>query len=370
MSSETGKSVSLRDVAAASGASIASVSRVLNNSGYVSADVRRRVERAVEATGYVPNFNARHLKTGRSKAVGFMVSNMANPFLSAFFAAVEIRMQAAGFSLLVASTYDQPAREKELLTLFENRRLEGIIASPSVEGLPRGADPFARCKLPLVIVDREVDCDGDVVYQDHRKGVAQAVDYLVSLGHRRIALFGPSVAIRPGREKLLGYQDSLARNGVPFDEALLCMLSSAVQSSEAQMARMLDLASPPTALIALGTRLLSGALRSVRAAGRRIPQDLSVVGIGTDDAFALMHPALTTLRFNIDEAAQAAAHLMLDRLGGKAATAPRKVTIGLDLVLGASCMPPPVVAAGAAAIDAAGAATPSRSRPTRRSSGR
>jgi LacI family transcriptional regulator len=200
MSSETGRSVSLRDVAAASGASIASVSRVLNNSGYVSADVRRRVERAVEATGYVPNFNARHLKTGRSKAVGFMVSNMANPFLSAFFAAVEIRMQAAGFSLLVASTYDQPAREKELLTLFENRRLEGIIASPSVEGLPRGVDPFARCKLPLVIVDREVDCDGDVVYQDHRKGVAQAVDYLVSLGHRRIALFGPSVAIRPGRE--------------------------------------------------------------------------------------------------------------------------------------------------------------------------
>jgi len=361
-SAEMGRSVSLRDVAAASGASIASVSRVLNNSGYVSADVRRRVERAVEATGYVPNFNARHLKTGRSKAVGFMVSNMANPFLSAFFAAVEIRMQAAGFSLLVASTYDQPAREKELLTLFENRRLEGIIASPSLEGLPRDADPYARCKLPLVIVDREVDCDGDVVYQDHRQGVAKAVDYLASLGHRRIAMFGPSVAIRPGREKLLGYQDGLARNGLPFDDALVCMLSSAVQSSEAQMARMLELPAPPTALIALGTRLLSGALRSVRAAGRRIPQDLSVVGIGTDDAFALMHPALTTLRFNIDEAAQAAAHLMLDRLDGKAAaaSAPRKVTIGLDLVLGASCMAPQA--------SAVTVATPSRSRPTRRSS--
>jgi LacI family transcriptional regulator len=76
------------------------------------------------------------------------------------------------------------------------------------------------------------------------------------------------------------------------------------------------------------------------------------------------------LRFNIDEAAQAAAHLMLDRLGGKAAAAPRKVTIGLDLVLGASCMPPPVVAAGAAAIDAAGAATPSRIHRMRRWSGR
>jgi LacI family transcriptional regulator len=109
-------------------------------------------------------------------------------------------------------------------------------------------------------------------------------------------------------------------------------------------------------------------LRSVRAAGLRIPQDLSVVGIGTDDAFALMHPALTTLRFNIDEAAQAAAHLMLDRLGGKAAGAPRKVTIGLDLVLGASCMAPKAAALAKPVEEAP--ATPSRSRPRLRSSAR
>ena len=331
------KPSALRDVAAASGVSIASVSRVLNGSGYASADVRQKVERAVLSTGYVPNFNARHLRTGRSKAVGFMVSNMANPLLSAFFAAVEVRMQTAGFALLVASTYDQPDRERELLTLFENRRLEGVIASPSVEGLPRETDPFARCKLPLVIVDREIDCDADVVYQDHRQGVARAVDYLASLGHRRIALFGPSLTIRPGREKLLGYQDALQRAGLAYDRTLVCMLSSAVESSEAQMARMLDLAAPPTALIALGTRILSGALRSVRGRGLRIPEDLSVVGIGTDDAFALMHPRLTTLRLHIDQAAETAAHLMLDRLAGRTPKGPRKVTVGMDLVLGESC---------------------------------
>ncbi|MES2530558.1 MAG: substrate-binding domain-containing protein [Pseudomonadota bacterium] len=335
------ESVSVRDVAAAAQVSIASVSRVLNNSGYVSADVRQRVERAVVATGYQPNFNAKHLRSGRSKAVGFMVSNMANPFLSAFFAAVEVRMQAAGFSLLVASTYDQPNREAELLTLFENRRLEGVIAFPSLEDLPRERNPFARCKLPLVVIDRQIDFDGDVVYQDHRKGVGQAVDYLVSLGHRRIALFGPSVAIRPGREKLLGYRDGLARGGIADDDALVCMRTSAVDSAEAPMAQMLGLPSPPTAVIALGTRLLSGALRSVRATGRRIPEDLSVIGIGTEDAFALMHPTLTTLRFDIDRAAEAAAHLTLDRLQGKAAAGARVVNVGMDLVLGASCVVAP-----------------------------
>jgi LacI family transcriptional regulator, galactose operon repressor len=175
------------------------------------------------------------------------------------------------------------------------------------------------------------------VYQDHRHGVRQAAQYLASLGHRRIALFGPSVAIRPGREKLLGYRDGLRESGLPFDDALVCMLQSAVESPEAQMRQMLALASPPTALIALGTNILAGALKSARSAGRIVPDDLSVIGIGTESVFALMHPTLTTLRFNIERAADMAAHLMLNRIAGVAQPGPRKVTVPLDLVLGASC---------------------------------
>ena len=333
------KPPSVRDVAAAAGVSIASVSRVLNRSGYVSEQARSRVEQAVRDTGYAPNFSAKHLRTGRSKAVGLMVSNMANPFLATFFAATERCLQDAGFSLLVSSTYDDPNREQELLTLFESRRLEGVIAFPAQEGVPRARNPFALCKLPLVVVDREVDCHGDAVFQDHRTGVRLAVDYLCALGHRRIALFGPSLGIRPGREKLLGYKDALAQRGVELDERLVCMLKSAVDSPEEQMDRMLRLQAPPTALVALGTRILSGALRAARRTGRRVPADLSVIGIGTENAFALADPALTTLRFNIDQAAQAAAQLMLERLGGTSGPR-RSVTVPLDLVLGESCGAP------------------------------
>lgn len=333
------RTISVRDVAAAAGVSIATVSRALNRSGYVSGEVRERIERAVLSTGYAPNFSAKHLRTGRSKAVGLMVSNMANPFLASFFAATERHFQAAGFSLLVSSTYDDPSREEELLTLFESRRLEGVIAFPALERMPRTRNPFARTKLPLVVVDREIDFDGDAVFQDHRAGVRQAVEYLCALGHRRIALFGPSADIRPGREKLMGYQDALTGRGIVHDDRLVCMLKSAVDSPEAQMHKMLGLEDPPTALVALGTRILSGALRAARRSGRRVPGDLSVIGIGTENAFALADPPLTTLRFNIDQAAQAAAGLMLERLAGR--TEPRRVvTVALDLVLGESCVAP------------------------------
>ncbi|HEF4759588.1 TPA: LacI family DNA-binding transcriptional regulator [Pseudomonas putida] len=335
-----GRRASVRDVALAAGASIASVSRVLNGSGYASESLRERVARAVEATGYTPNFSAKHLRTGRSKAVGLMMSNLDNPFISTFVASVERHMQAAGYSLLIASAYDMPSREEELMTLFESRQLEGVIASPGVENLPRKQNPFARCKLPLIILDREIECDGDVVCLDHRNGVRQAVEYLTSLGHQRIALLGPNAHIRPGREKVLGYQDGLEASGLDFDPALVCMMKSAIDSPREQVEAMLKLPRRPTAVIGLGTRLLSTTLHTARRSGLEIPRDLSVVGIGTDDVFAFMYPPITLLRFNLDQAAQATASLMLERLSGNAAPARRRVTIPLDLIVGATCAIP------------------------------
>lgn len=329
--------VSVRDVAEAAGVSIGSVSRVLNGTGYASAKLRARVLAAVETLGYAPSFAARHLRTGRSRTVGYLVSNIRNPLLAAHFSEVERHMQDAGYSLVVGNTLDQPHRDRELVSLFETRRLEGIIAAPSVESESPAEFLFSSCELPVVILDRETPVPMDAVMLDHRAGVRQSVDYLVSLGHRRIALFGPGEHIRPGREKLLGYQDGLAAASIAYDPGLVFMSRSAVDSSRVQMSAMLALDQPPTAIIALGTRLLSGAVYAARRAGLDIPRDLSVIGIGTPETLELMYPPLTTLRFNIEAAAEAAARLMLDRLEGITESLPRSVSVPLDLVLGESC---------------------------------
>ncbi|BDB28350.1 LacI family transcriptional regulator [Cupriavidus sp. TA19] len=329
--------VSVRDVAEAAGVSIGSVSRVLNETGYASAALRARVLAAVDKLGYAPSFAAKHLRTGRSHTVGYLVSNIRNPLLAAHFSEVERHLQAAGYSVIVGNTLDQPHRDRELVTLFETRRLEGIIAAPSVESESPADFVFRACGLPVVILDRETPTPMDAVMLDHRAGVRQSVDYLVSLGHRRIALFGPGEHIRPGREKLLGYQDGLQAAGIPYDPALVFMSRSAVDSSRAQMSAMLALKEPPTAMIGLGTRLLSGAIYAARKAGLDIPRDLSVIGIGTPETLELMYPPLTTLRFNIEAAAQAAAQLMLDRLEGVVDVPARQVNLPLDLVLGESC---------------------------------
>ena len=330
------KRISVRDVATTAGVAIGRVSRVLNSNGYTSADLRMRVLDAVDKLGYEPDFNARHLRTGHSRTIGYLLPNIANPFRAAHLSEVERLIQAAGYSLLVGSS-ERPTRDRELLAFFENRRLEGIIASPSFEYPVTDACPFIACKLPIVIVDREMGHDFDSVLIDHQEGLRQSMDYLFSLGHRRIALFVSSDALRPGREKLKGYKAALNAAGLPFDESLVYMPTSWLESSRQSMARMLNLDSPPTAIIALGTQLLSGALHVARDAGLEIPRDLSVVGIGTLETLELMYPPVTALRYNFQRSAQVVVQLMMERINGVAPTSSRKIMVTSDLIIGASC---------------------------------
>ncbi|WP_395346298.1 LacI family DNA-binding transcriptional regulator [Variovorax sp. UC122_21] len=330
--------ISVRDVAHAAGVAIGSVSRVLNDSGYASPELRRRVLEAVAKLGYEPDFTARHLRTGRSKTIGYLLPNIANPSLAAHLSEVERLTQAAGYSLLVGSS-ERQTRDRELVAFFENRRLEGIIASPTFEYPDPEDCPFAQSKLPVVICDRDMGAAFDSVLIDHLRGMRRAVDYLLSLGHRRIALFVSSASLRPGREKLAGYKASLAAAGIAFDERLVFMPNSWIESSSTRMSEMLALDAPPTAIIALGTRMLSGAVHVAHEAGLEIPRDLSVIGIGEASTLELMYPPLTMLRYNFERSAQLAVKLMMDRVADEAPAHPRKLMVDWDLVLGRSCAP-------------------------------
>jgi len=330
--------VSVRDVAAAAGVSVGSVSRVLNGSGYASADARQRVMKAVEQLGYEPDFTARHLRTGRSKTIGYLLPTIANPVPAAHLSEVERLMQAAGYSLLVGSS-QRPARDRELVAFFENRRLEGIIASPSFEYPDRRDCPFSNTKLPVVVVERDLGDAFDTVMMNHAAGMRHAMEYLLSLGHKRIAMLVSGANLAPGREKLRGYKEALAAAGLAFDPALVFMPESWLESSRECMTRMLQLPSPPTALIALGTQMLSGALHVVRGRGLEVPRDFSMIGIGITETLELMYPPATALRYDYHRSAEVAVQLMLDRIDGAARTEPRRVVLEWDLIIGGSCGP-------------------------------
>ncbi|MFT4268301.1 MAG: substrate-binding domain-containing protein [Xenophilus sp.] len=334
------KRVSVRDVAREAGVSIGSVSRVLNGGPNVSDLLRARVFAVVERLGYRANVHARGLRLGSSRIVGCMVPEIRNQIYASFVGAVESQLNDAGYMLLLGSSRADVERERQLLGFFEGHGVDGLIITPSSEGLAFVEGPFGRSTTPMVVLDREVDETRDTVLIDQRGGVRQAVEHLLSLGHRRIALFTGGAGLRSGRERVAGYRQAFESAGLAADDALVRMVTAWTHSSFDDMRAMLRLPSPPTAVIAPSTRILSGALKAIRAAGLSVPADLSAIAIGPTDAVEFSMPPLTAVRWDIEASGQIASQLLLERLQQPAAPF-RQVMMDTELVLGQSCVPRP-----------------------------
>jgi LacI family transcriptional regulator len=329
--------ISVRDVAAAAGVSIGSVSRVLNGGTYVSADLSSRVLRAVEQLGYHPNANARGLRMGTSKTIGCLIPDISNPLYASYVSGIEARMQEDGYMLLFGSTRSLVSRERELIKLFESRGMDGIIATTVNEGPGESAEAFAKCKIPVVIIDRDMGENYDVVLLDHRGAIRHAVDYLFSLGHERILLLTPGASIRPGRERIAGYKEAYRDANRAFDPSLIRTVNPRLGSSYDDMKQLLSSPNKPTAVIGLSTHVLSDATRAIYEHGLSIPKDISVIGIGTSESVGFSNPPMTILRIDVDVNARTAAELLLERIqvgpdGGR-----RRITKPIDLVLAGSC---------------------------------
>ncbi|KAF1023657.1 MAG: Catabolite control protein A [Paracidovorax wautersii] len=341
-----GKNVSVRDVAREAGVSIGSVSRVLNGGPHVSQDLRERVYSVVERLGYRANVHARGLRTGSSRIVGCMVPEIRNQIYASFVGAVEARLNASGYMMLLGNSHGSAPRERQLLAFFESHGVDGIIATPGSKGEDFLRGPFGAGRTPLVVLDRDVDGACDAVLIDQEGGVRAATQHLIGLGHRRIALFTGGVGLRSGRGRIQGWRDAHRARGLPADDGLIGLVSAWSQSSYDDMRAMLRLPEPPTAVIAPSTRVLSGALKAVRDAGLAWPVDFSAVAIGATDAGEFAWPELTTVAWDAEASGRLACELLLARLEPSAQAPSRPVPaqrLLLDTWLqqGQSCGPAP-----------------------------
>ena len=341
--------VTIRDVAQAAGVSLSSVSRALNGGKHVSARIARDVAAAADRLGYHPDFTARSLRTRTSGMVGCLVSDIANPLNATIVRAAEARLRDAGYLLVVASTGNDPARERTAAVAFRGRRLDGLLVAPGSNANAKTWRDLGAAGTSVVIVDRDPLEDDDVswpaVLVDHRAGAKAATRYLIGLGHRRIALLTADAEMRPSRERIAGFQEVFAEAGIDPAGAQLCLQSSPMDFAHGDALALLrdgDFrhGGRPTAVIALGTRILAGVLRAARDSGLSVPGDLSVLSVGDTDLAAVHTPAITALRWSLEDVGRAAAELLLQRLRGDAGQAQSRALLPVDLVLRDSCAPP------------------------------
>lgn len=334
---------SVRDVAQAAGVSIGSVSRVLNGGAHVSMALRARVMAAAEQLDYQANVHARGLRLNASRIIGCMVPELRNPIYGKIIESLEAAVTHREYMLLLGNSRAEVSREAQLLRFFQSHGVDGLVLTPNEEGQAFIEGVLGRCRLPMVVIDRDVQGSRDCVMLDHRAGVQRATEYLLSLGHRRIALFSGGYGFWSGRERVSGYAEAFRLAGfVPVLELIHQVHSGSytVQMAKQTMMEILQLPIErrPTAIIAPGTHILAGALQAVRERGLRIPQDFSVIAIGASDAVEFSSPALTVVRWDAAAHATQAVELLFERLAHPDALSQQRM-VATELVLGQSCAP-------------------------------
>ncbi len=306
------------DVARLAGVSTATVSRALNGSGQIAPATGAAIDAAVRQLKYRPNTVARSLVTKSTQTIALLLPDIANPFYAALVSGIQERALAAGSAMLLCTTEGDPEREEQYLSLLRAKQVDGVL----VDGLvlpPERITELVREGLPIVCLDRDIDSTSvPLVQVDNRLGARLATEHLLALGHTRIAHVAGAPGLRISDERVKGYRDALAAAGVERDPALVAV-GGFTEEGGYEATRSLLGASQLTAVFAANDLSALGVMHAIAESGRRVPDDVSVVGF--DDLRLAGHttPPLTTVHQPAFEIAQRATQLLLDLAGGRAA---------------------------------------------------
>ncbi|MGG7507226.1 LacI family DNA-binding transcriptional regulator [Plantibacter sp. YIM 135249] len=335
-------STSVKDVAARAGVSVGTVSNVLNRPEKVSEDTVARVHAAIDELGFVRNDAARQLRAGRSRSIGLIVLDVANPFFTDVARGAEDRAADEGFSVLLGNSDENPSREGAYLDLFEEQRVAGVLISPLGDAMPRLAQLRHR-GTPTVLVDRQTeDTTFSSVSVDDVAGGYLAVRHLIDIGRTRIAFIGGPLTITQVGDRLTGARQAVAeavRSGRDVELELVETASLTVLEGRAvgdQLQEELGSvrSSLPDAVFAANDLLAMGVLQSLTMLGEvRVPEDVALIGY--DDigfASAAVVP-LSSIRQPSSLIGHTAVDLLLREAAEGEAFVPEQIVFQPELVI-------------------------------------
>ncbi|MGG7464232.1 LacI family DNA-binding transcriptional regulator [Plantibacter sp. YIM 135347] len=335
-------STSVKDVAARAGVSVGTVSNVLNRPEKVSEDTVARVHAAIDELGFVRNDAARQLRAGRSRSIGLIVLDVANPFFTDVARGAEDRAADEGFSVLLGNSDENPSREGAYLDLFEEQRVAGVLISPLGDAMPRLAQLRHR-GTPTVLVDRQTeDATFSSVSVDDVAGGYLAVRHLIDIGRTRIAFIGGPLTITQVSDRLTGARQAVAeavRSGLEVELELVETASLTVLEGRSVGDRLQEelgsvRPSLPDAVFAANDLLAMGVLQSLTMLGEvRVPEDVALIGY--DDigfASAAVVP-LSSIRQPSSLIGHTAVDLLLREAAEGEAFVPEQIVFQPELVI-------------------------------------
>jgi LacI family transcriptional regulator, galactose operon repressor len=333
--------ITIRDVARAAGASVSTVSAALNNTDYVSAEMRERIEKAIRRLRYRPNDLARSLRLHRTHTIAIVVPDLLNSFYTEVVRGMKDYAGTANYTLLVGDSRERWDEERTYLDELHRRRVDGIVRIPAIDDLGGQAE-HVMGDIPVVYADRfphSKDRNVGCVGVDNIVSALDATRYLLSLGHRRIAIVAGQQESKNSAERLEGYRRAMRSARVPVDRNLVRIGDNGILSGHREAMELLTRADRPTAIFCTNNMMALGALQAVQELKLRCPKDVSLLGF--DDFYwaTLLRPRLTMVRQPAREIGMTAARMLIEYIEGRPQQ-PSVLRLPTQLMVRDSCAPP------------------------------
>ena len=284
--------MNIKEIAYLAGVSVATVSRVINNSDSVKPATRERVQKVMQENNYIPSATARDLSFQRSEVVAVVVPDLKNPFFYGLIEGITRVAEKNHYQVLIFNTNEDADKEYQVLPAIRERNVAGIlITAAGVRDKRTGAllAEYQQSGTPVVLVDRFIEGgDGlDTVMADNESGSYEAICELIRQGHERIAIIAGEKTLSPVYERELGYRRALSENGIKIREMYIAYGNQMADKSYSCMKKLMSLSKPPTAVFC-GNNLMSlGALRYLIENGMAAGEDVAIIGF--DDIDVLNH---------------------------------------------------------------------------------
>lgn len=323
------------DVARLAGVSQTTVSHVLNNNAIaVPSETRQRILDAMDELGYVPDGPARSLRTRKTYTIAGIIPDITNPFYPAFERGIQDVAEQHGYDLIMYNTDGTAEKERKCLRSVQQRRVDGIVAV-LFHVTAKDLLPLLERTIALVRLEAGPKPTGpfplDNLYVDNSAAAHTVVSYLIARGHTRIGMIAG--ARGPGQMRARGYEQALADHQIPYDERLVQTGGFTITDGYQDAQTLLALAPRPTAIFAANDLMALGALRAIRAAGLRVPDEIAVAGIDNIPAAEIVSPALTTVALFQERMGQRAAAMVFERLNGTAPEGGRCEEMPYELIV-------------------------------------
>lgn len=307
----------IQQVAKQAGVSVATVSRVLNEQGAVTAKTRIKVEVAIKQLNYEPNMLGRNLRNAESRILLILIPKISNPFYSEIINGIETAALSHNYNILLSETDSNPDREEIYFDLVRKKMADGIISmdpAVNVASLTKLAESHAIIQCSEYTVESGIP----YVTIDNEEAAYRAVKHLIKLGHEKIALINSDETFLYARQRQLGYQRALDEHGISVsDNYTYYTQQIGFEYGQQAMRKIIALKDRPTAVFAVSDMLAIGALKEINNHGLNVPDDIAIVGFDKIDFSNMTHPTLTTVAQPMHQMGTIAAKMLINKIQGE-----------------------------------------------------